>query len=285
MNKDRYIKGGSALAFAVNLILFAVKLYVGLSTNSISIYSDGINNLFDSLSGALALVCLMLLGTDKSPGTKSVIRGCENLLSFIMSVIVALAGFSFAYSSVERLMYPTPIWYREKYLLLLIASALVKVILHFIFRAMCKKAPSPVMKVIAVDSLLDFFVTSVTILSLLLSSKGSYSIDSLAGIAISVLIITSAVKLVFSSAADLTGFVPQKKRAALEATLTASEEKAVIQSITYLRGEEGIEAFAELSACTSISQETLTKIKNETGITVHISYRKESTEALCENAK
>ena len=40
-----------AAAFALNVALFSVKLYVGLCANSISIYSDAVNNMFDSLSG------------------------------------------------------------------------------------------------------------------------------------------------------------------------------------------------------------------------------------------
>ena len=44
-------------AFFLNFILFAVKLYVGLSSNIISIYSDGINNLFDSLSVMVTVIC------------------------------------------------------------------------------------------------------------------------------------------------------------------------------------------------------------------------------------
>ncbi len=280
--KDKYLTGGTALAFTVNLLLFAVKLYTGLSVNSISIYSDAVNNLFDSLSGMLAFLCLMLLSRDKSPGAKAVISNCENLLSFIMSVIVGITGFAFAYSSLERLMYPTPVWYRKKYLYLLIVTAGIKLCMHFIFKALGKKSPSPVLGVMAFDSLLDFFITAVTVMSLAVSSYGSYSIDAFCGIGISLVIIVSAVKMIFSSASKLIGFLPKEKREKLHNMLCEAADEDSIENITFFGGEKPV-ALAELSARTAISEEALTKISNETGITVHIIYRKENTEFLCEN--
>ena len=49
-----------AIAFSVNLLLFFIKLYIGLRSNSISIYSDAVNNLFDSLSGLVTLIFMSL---------------------------------------------------------------------------------------------------------------------------------------------------------------------------------------------------------------------------------
>lgn len=281
--QDKYLTGATAFALTANLILFAVKLYIGLSANSISIYSDGINNLFDSLSGGLALVCFIILSADKSVSSASVVKGCENLLSFIMSVIVGIAGFAFAYSSFERLMYPTPVWYRKKYLYLLVATAAAKLCMHFIFRALGKKSPSPVLRVMAFDSLLDFFITAVTAVGLVMVNYSSYSIDALCGIGISLVIIVSAVKMIFSSAAKLIGFIPKEKREGFETLLFETADKSSIENITFLRGEDESLALLELSAPCNLSEEVLTNIKNETGITVHIiDKRKENTDNLCE---
>ena len=280
--ENKYLISASALALAVNLILFAVKLYIGLSLNSISIYSDGVNNLFDSLSGGLALGCMLFFSADKGLISKAVAKNSENLLSFIMSVIVGIAGFSFAYSSLERLMYPTPVWYREKYLYILIATALVKLIMHFIFKALGRKTPSPVIRVMAFDSLLDFFVTTVTVMTLFASKQGSYSFDAFCGIGISVIILVSAVKMVVSSVGKLIGYVPKEKREALEEAFDREFGRENVKDITVFSGGDEIQAVAELAARTAPENEAADKIKNETGFTVHINYRKESTEILCE---
>lgn len=280
--KDKHLTFGTAFALTVNLLLFGVKLYIGLSLNSISIYSDGINNLFDSLSGGLALGCLLFIGTDKGLFGRVLVKNCENLLSFVMSVIVGIAGFSFAYSSLERLMYPTPVWYREKYFYILIVTALIKLAMHFVFRFLGRKSPSPVIKVMAFDSLLDFFVTAVTVMTLIASKRGSYSFDAFCGIVISLIILISAVKMVISSVSKLTGYVPKAKRETIQDLLTQDAGIDGINNIALFDGGESTEVLAELEAHTTVREETLTKIKNETGITVHIIHRKESTENLCE---
>lgn len=61
-----------AAAFALNVALFSVKLYVGLCANSISIYSDAVNNMFDSLSGLAAFICFAALLSSSSEGTHAI---------------------------------------------------------------------------------------------------------------------------------------------------------------------------------------------------------------------
>ena len=46
----------AVFGICVNLCLFMVKLYVGISTNSISIYVDSLNNALDSVVCIIALV-------------------------------------------------------------------------------------------------------------------------------------------------------------------------------------------------------------------------------------
>ena len=56
----------AVFGICVNLCLFMVKLYVGISTNSISIYVDSLNNALDSVVCIIALVgfpCALRLST------------------------------------------------------------------------------------------------------------------------------------------------------------------------------------------------------------------------------
>lgn len=186
-------------AFSSNALLFAIKLYVGLSSNSISIYSDGINNLFDSLSGVLAVLCFVWAVKLQDKEEKRVIMRIEALSSFVMSLAVSFTALSFMYNSFERLMYPTPIWYTEKYFVAIFSTTLAKVIMLFVFRALKKKTASPVVEVMAFDSILDVFVSAVTLLSLMLAKNGTYSADAFIGVFISAVMIVGAVKLVTAS--------------------------------------------------------------------------------------
>ncbi len=242
--------GGS---FAANLALFLVKLYVGLSSNSISIYSDAVNSLFDSLSGLITFLCLAYILKTVSK-SNAIIKKTEQLLSFIMSIVVVFVGFYFAYSSLERLMYPTPVWYLTKFLVLISLTAVVKLILFFVFREVSKKAGSPVIRVMAFDSLLDFFITCSTILSLTLSQYVNFALDAVFGIVISVMIIVSAVKLMISRAAFLINFVSIQKRKAVESIINSCNAVDKCFDISYILNGESTLAYAKIRFANGMSE-------------------------------
>ncbi len=193
------------LAVFVNLVLFVVKLYVGLRTNSLCIYTDSINNLLDSLSILLAFCGMFFVkksATEKHPFGFGRI---EYLLEFVMSVIISATGLSFAYNSLVRLMMPTPVWFYEKYAILIFATCLIKFILAIFFLYKYKKTKSDIMKTIMLDSFMDTGVTSVALVSFTLTNRLGLAVDGLMGLIISVFIIVSGVKLICSSVSKLIG--------------------------------------------------------------------------------
>ena len=166
-----------AAAFALNVALFSVKLYVGLCANSISIYSDAVNNMFDSLSGLAAFICFAALLSSSSEGTRAIIKKAEQFFSFVMSVIILLTGLYFAYNSLERLFYPTPISYLTRYLVMLIVTVAVKFIMFFAYRGVYRITGSPIIKVMAADSILSIPSTTKKFISFFSCSSKIISSD------------------------------------------------------------------------------------------------------------
>lgn len=261
MNKPKEILKVCAFAFGSNLLLFLVKLYVGLSANSISIFSDAVNNLFDSLSGLLTLVCLAAVMKATDISTKGIVGKAEQLLSLMTAIIVCITGFYFAYSSVERLMYPTPVWYAEKYLIMLLLTAAAKLLMWLIYRIWSKKADSPIIKVMSVDCVLDFFITSVTVLTLILSKYETYSIDAIAGIVISTVIVVSSVKMTVSQAKKLINYVSLERR---DEVAKAIENIEQVENVTYYVDDEHTSAYIKLKARTFEGLENeIESVKND----------------------
>lgn len=269
LKKNNVILSVCAVAFSVNAVLFFVKLYIGLRTNSISIYSDAVNNLFDSLSGLITLISLGLILKNKDTMADGVFGKTEQLYSLFIAIAVCFTGLYFAYSSLERLMYPTPVWYTGLYLGILIFTALIKLGLFFFYRTLSKKSASPVIKVMSFDSILDFFITSVTAFTLYLSGSGNFAFDAVFGIVISAAVIVSAVRLIITNAKALVDFVPQEKRDELKRILEAHEIKADKISFRYLSGS------TEAYICTGfIDESNILVLKKEceekTGIILNI---------------
>lgn len=189
----------------VNFILFFIKLYIGIRTNSQSIYTDSINNLMDTLSLCLALIGVAFINKPATYRFKYGFGKVENFTAFIMSLLMTVAGLSFAYSSLGRLMTPIPVWYFTKYALIIGFTCLAKLTLGMVFYIRYKKVKSAVLKTVMLDSFLDCGITAVTIVSFTLSNKLGYGFDALLGLVISIIISVSGIRLIISSASALIG--------------------------------------------------------------------------------
>lgn len=190
---------------ALNLILFFIKLYVGISTNSITIYLDSINNLMDTLVCIIAVIGFYALSAKPNEKYPFGYGRSEDLVSFITSVIVFLTSASFLYASLQRVLYPTPVRFSAKFTGLIAATAVMKILLGIFFKHRYKKTPSPVIKSLQIDSFLDFFITLTTILSFTLTEYMGYAVDGFFGLAIGIMLLISSVKLCISSCGKLLG--------------------------------------------------------------------------------
>lgn len=116
-----------ALAMAVgllcNLLLALVKLYVGISSNSLAVYCDAVNNFGDALLCTAVLIAVLFLCAQSG----QIRRRAESLLTFCIGLVLFVAGAYFFYSGVDRILYPLPIAYLKKYAVLLACTVPVKV--------------------------------------------------------------------------------------------------------------------------------------------------------------
>lgn len=184
----------SILTIFCNIGLFFIKLYIGLVTGSICIYTDAVNNLADCFSGGLAVFGFVFLAKDKNQKYPFGFGRVQELITFVMSCIIIVAGCVFLYSSVERFFYPTPVAFTAKYQYLLIATAIVKLLIALFLRFSNKKSCSKIIANMELDCVLDFFISLITVMSFSVSSYSSLAVDGIAGMIISVMIIISGLK-------------------------------------------------------------------------------------------
>lgn len=179
---------------AVNFLLFLTKLYIGIASGSLAIYCDGVNNLGDTFACAAAVLGFALsikLSEKKSLKTQS-------LCTFVISLLIAATGVYFVYSGTERLFYPTPVSYTLSFALIITATIGVKILLALMFRFFDKKQPSPVLKALVLDSILDCFITLFALMGLVLVRKLNYAVDGLFAVISGSIITVSAIKNIIS---------------------------------------------------------------------------------------
>lgn len=194
-----------------NVILFAVKLIIGIITGSISIIADSLNNLSDSGANILTVVGYTLTG---KPADKDHPYGharMEYLCSLFISIIVAFLGFEMLTSSINKLFEePKTEKYNVVAIIIIASTVLVKLVCALIFRKLGKHINSEALKASFIDSIGDVIATSAVVVGMLLTPiTGPYT-DAVIGIAIALYIIVMGIKLIVESSNTLLGKAPEK---------------------------------------------------------------------------
>ena len=225
--------------------------------------------MFDGISALLTAVCLGFLGRRLLVGSSATVRKTEELLSLILSTLVLISGVYFAYTSLERFIYPTPIWFSMKYLYLLGATALFKLVMFLVFRTAVRKTDSRVIKIMSYDCILDFFITTVALVSLWVSASGSFSLDAFCGLFISAVITVGAVKMLSEFIRSITGYVSAEKRERIGEILESADIDLAGAEV-FFEHNDGITGYISFENSQQREKAELLydKIRKETDITM-----------------
>ena len=190
-------------ALITDFVLFCIKLYIGLATSALCIYSDGINNLFDCFALLAGFAGIFLAAKPPTENYPLGFKKAENLAGFCMALIISGTGIYFVYLALERLMYPTPVAYRSLYAVLLGASLLAKLGCGIYMRSMKASHPSPVTVSVMADCFADCGITAMTLLSYLTTRFSILRADAVFGIIAGIITTINGIKLLKASAEAL----------------------------------------------------------------------------------
>lgn len=209
--RGHYVMLGGFVGIAVNIILFLIKLFVGIFASSIAVIADAFNNLSDAASSIITIVGFKL---SKKPADAEHPFGhgrMEYVSALIVAFMVMLVGFQFVKSSIEKIINPNDIIFQTIPFILLIISILLKVWLSRFNRFIGIKINSSALKAASVDALGDVFTSSAVALSFLASKFISFPIDGYLGAFVAVFILISGIKLVKETINPLLGEAPDKE--------------------------------------------------------------------------
>ncbi len=208
MNPEERRKAGeraSLVGLFSNLGLFLMKLLIALFSHSMSVMADAFNNLSDSLSSAVSLLAVWISAKPADHDHPYGHGRMEYIATFSISLLILLVGFDLLKESVLRLLQPEEIQLTAWTFVLLGLSILIKLLLFLFNRHVGRKADLPVLLLSGRDALFDCLSTSLTLVALLLRSVLPFDLDAWAGILLSVLIVSSGIRLISSSATPLLG--------------------------------------------------------------------------------
>ena len=201
------------VGIASNLILFVIKLVIGILTLSISLIADSLNNLSDCGSNVLTVVGYTISG---KPADKDHPYGharMEYLSSLFIAMIISFLGFEMLITSVEEIFSYDPSASSNYSIALIIITAstiIVKVLIAIFYRHLGKHINSDTLKASCIDSIGDVIATSAVVVGMILSKYVSlpFDIDAAIGILVAIYIIIMGIKLVIESSNTLIGKAP-----------------------------------------------------------------------------
>ncbi len=206
--RGKYIFLGGLVGIISNLLLFTIKLSVGLITSSIAIMADAFNNLSDASSSIITIVGFKL--SDKPADAEHPFGHgrIEYISALIVSFMVMLVGFQFVKSSLERIFNPVYIKFEIIPFVLLLISIFVKVWLSSFNKFVGNKIDSSALKAASVDALGDVFTSSCVVISYLAAKFTSFPIDGYLGTLVALFILYSGFSLTKETLNPLLGEAP-----------------------------------------------------------------------------
>lgn len=192
-----YGKVTSIIGIIANLLLFIVKLAIGFMTSSVSIMSDGFNNLSDVMT---CLVTVLGYRIASKPADKEHPFGhgrVEYVVSFVIAVVIFTVSFELIKQGIQQIMEPNEILFRPMLLLILVVSIGIKLWISYLNHTIGKKIDNLAMIATAQDARNDAWSTLITIVAMLLSQlKTTFPFDGVATLVIACFILKSGYELV-----------------------------------------------------------------------------------------
>ena len=203
--RTRYGMLASVVGIFCNVLLFSVKLAIGLILSSLAVTADAFNNLSDAASSIISFVGVKMAGKPADAEHPFGHGRIEYIAALIVSFLVIEVGFTFFKSSISKIMHPEEITFDPVPFIILILSILVKLWMAFFNNKLGKRSDSKVMLATAADSLGDVITTSATVISIVICHFTSINVDAIAGLIVSGIVIWSGVSIAKDTLEPLIG--------------------------------------------------------------------------------
>ncbi len=209
--REAYGRTAGIVGIVANLLLSALKLFVGTVSNSVSVTADALNNITDAGSSVITLIGFRL---SEKPADEDHPYGharTEYITGLIISFLILLIGFEILKSSVIKIFNPEPGEFQIPALIILAVSIVAKLWLSLFNKKLGKTIKSQALEATAADSRNDAISTSAVLTAALISKFAGIDLDAYMGVMVAIFILVSGIKLVKETVSPLLGQAPSKE--------------------------------------------------------------------------
>ena len=194
-----------AVGIFCNLLLFAMKLLVGILSGSVSITADALNNLSDASGSVVTLIGFRVADKPADPHHPYGHARAEYLSGLAVAVLILFIGFELVKSSLEKIFSPTALVFSPALAVVLLASIAVKLWMCLFNTKLGALIGSASLLATAADSRNDCIATTAVLISALVETWTGLPVDGWMGLAVAAFILHSGLSLAKETVSPLLG--------------------------------------------------------------------------------
>lgn len=209
--RSAYGKVAGLIGVVSNIVLFFIKILIGVFFNSISVIADAVNNLMDSFSSIVTIIGFKI---SEKPADRDHPFGharMEYISGMIVSFVVVVLGFQLGKTAVDKILSPEASELTLLSIVILLIAAAVKLWQGVFYKNMGESISSDTLKAVAVDSRGDVISSVSVLLGALITKLFRFNLDGYIGLAVAVFITVSGIKQMIDILNPLLGSAPTKE--------------------------------------------------------------------------
>ena len=206
--RTKYGTLSSLTGIVVNFILSITKVAIGIISNSMSIISDGLNNITDAGSSVITMIGFKMSQKKVDDDHPWGHGRMEYIAAFIVDMLIILVGIELFQSSIDKIINPVMPDISTITITILVIAIIAKLWLFFFYKKIAKIINSEAIKGNAYDSISDVISTFVVLLSAIVAKFANISIDGYVSILVSIFILFTGFKALKETVDILLGSKP-----------------------------------------------------------------------------
>lgn len=209
-NREKFGKFEGYTSSVLNLLLFIIKLVLGLLSHSYALIADSFHSLSDILTSIIVIVSFKL---SSQPPDKEHPYGhgrIEYISTLIIAILLILVGFEFARISITRIMQPKKVIFTPLILITVILTIILKELMARLSFYIGKIINSETLMADAWHHRSDAISSVLVVISFISAYFGLFAIDGIACFIIALFIAYIGINILKKSANILIGTAPSE---------------------------------------------------------------------------
>ncbi len=199
------------VGIGVNLLLFAVKLFGGISSGSVAVIADAVNNVTDAASSILVFLGYWFAAKPPDKEHPYGHARMESLCSLGIAILVTVLGIELFTGSLADIfgggegasLSPLVVG-------IMVVSVAAKVVLALFYHRVGRKIDSASLRASAMDSMGDVCASAAVVVGMFLAPVTGPMTDGILGCLIAVYIFIMGIKLILDGVNTILGTPPDK---------------------------------------------------------------------------